>query len=192
MTISRFTPDKPQDDRFITTGSFALSALTDSWHGSLNAGRNRANAGLPAVEIEIHSEIDRDLNARNQEEGSMDLEQGSSRRATEQHGLTKGETVASLFKLETRSAEQFFHQGPRETLLEGEKRLMLAILEDAVHCFQDYHSATCGRNKRVFDEARRWIFEHRSDWIFGFENICGVLEFDPAYLRKGLARWSEK
>jgi hypothetical protein len=28
MTISRFTPDKPQHDRFITTGFFALSALT--------------------------------------------------------------------------------------------------------------------------------------------------------------------
>jgi hypothetical protein len=192
MTISRFTPDKPQHDRFITTGFFALSALTGFVARSLNVRRNGTNAGLPAVQIEIHSEIDRDLNARNQEEGSMDLEQGSSRRAIEQYGLTKGETVASLFKPETPSAEQFFDQRHRETLLEGERRLMLAILEDAVHCFQDYHSAPCGRSKRVFDEARRWIFERCPDWIFGFESICGVLEFDPAYIRKGLARWSEK
>jgi hypothetical protein len=173
---------------FNYTGSFALSVLADSWHGSLNVRRNGTNAGLPAVQIEIHSEID----ARNQEGGSMDLEQGSSRRATEQHGLTKSERVASLFKPEARSAEQFFDQRHGETLLEGEKRLMLAILEDAVHCFQDYHSAQCGRSKRVFDEARRWIFERRPDWIFGFESICGFLEFDPAYIRKGLARWSEK
>jgi hypothetical protein len=151
---------------------------------------NGTNAGLPAVQIEIHSEIDRDLNARNQEGGSMDLEQGSYRRATEQHGLTKGESAASLLKTETRSAEQSFDQRHGETLLEGEKRLMLAILEDAVHCFQ--YNQPCGRSKRVFDEARRWIFDRRPDWIFGFESICGVLEFDPAYIRKGLARWSEK
>lgn len=122
----------------------------------------------------------------------MDSERASSSDKVHHVGLDATEKITSRFKPDTRLAEQFFDKRHRETSLEGEKRLMLAILEDAVQCFQDNHSARCGTSKRVFDDARRWIFERRPDWIFCFENICGVLEFDPAYIRKGLARWSEK
>ena len=76
--------------------------------------------------------------------------------------------------------------------LEPEKRLVLAILEDAILTFQDNHAARDGKKKRLFDQANVWIFNVSDDWVFSFKNICHVLEFNPEYIRKGLAQWREK
>jgi hypothetical protein len=88
-------------------------------------------------------------------------------------------------------SEQYFANRRRKTLLQPEKKLMLAILEDAVNCFQDHHWARCGKSKQLFDETQEWIFG-ANDWVFGFENVCSALGFDPEYIRVGLARWREK
>jgi hypothetical protein len=122
----------------------------------------------------------------------MDLEQGSFPHARKQTGLTPSEKVASLFQPDTLLFTQFFDDRRNKTLRQPEKRLMLAILEDAIYCFQDNHSARHGKKKRHFDDAQRWFFQVSDDWIFGFENICSVLEFNPEYVRKGLMRWREK
>jgi hypothetical protein len=79
----------------------------------------------------------------------------------------------------------------RAKTLEAEKSLMLAILEDAVRCFQENCSAACGNRKRIFDDAQRWIFQRNNDWVFSFENICAALGFDPQYVRRGLISWKE-
>lgn len=69
---------------------------------------------------------------------------------------------------------------------------MLAILEDAIACFQKYVLARDARGKTLFRDAEEWILEEGSDWIFSFENICEVLGLDPKYLRQGLVRWKER
>jgi hypothetical protein len=121
----------------------------------------------------------------------MDAEQGSSPHETEQASFTATETIVSLFQPDTLLSEQYFADRRRKTLLQPEKKLMLAILEDAVDFFQEHHWARCGEGKRFFDEAQKWIFGG-DDWVFGFENICGVLGYDPEYIRVGLTRWREK
>jgi hypothetical protein len=80
----------------------------------------------------------------------------------------------------------------RQSTLEPERALMLAILEDAVRCFQENHLARCGNARRIFQDAQRWLFGTGYDWFFGFENICAILGFDPQYLRRGLLAWKEK
>ena len=74
---------------------------------------------------------------------------------------------------------------------EGEDRLMLAVLEDAIEYFQEYVLAENKKGKELFQEAEEWILEKDSDWIFSFENICEVLRLNPNYLRQGLLRWKE-
>jgi hypothetical protein len=69
---------------------------------------------------------------------------------------------------------------------------MLAILEDAINCYQDNLLAKRGRAGRLFTEAEEWILEKGSDWIFSFKNICETLGFNPEYVRQGLLRWKEK
>ncbi|HVN83664.1 MAG TPA: hypothetical protein VMW17_02345 [Candidatus Binatia bacterium] len=74
---------------------------------------------------------------------------------------------------------------------EGETRLMLAVLEDAISCFQKYAGATKGRRQRLFREAEEWLFDEGSPWAFSFEAICSTLDLNPEYLRTGLLRWKE-
>jgi hypothetical protein len=83
--------------------------------------------------------------------------------------------------------EQFFKNGIRG----GEERLMLAVLQDAVECFQEYILAQYPGEKKLFQEAEDWILEKNTDWPFSFENICETLQLDPGYLRQGLLRWKE-
>ena len=99
--------------------------------------------------------------------------------------------IASLFQPDTLLAEQYLETYRRKTHLEPEKRLMLAILEDAVACFQKYVSAQRPKEKALFKEVEEWFMEKDSDCFFSFENICESLGLDPDYLRKGLVQWKE-
>ena len=69
---------------------------------------------------------------------------------------------------------------------------MLAILEDAVRCFQDNVLARDEKGKKLLHEAEEWFLETNSDWIFSFESVCEVLGLDPRYVRQGLLQWKEK
>jgi len=106
-------------------------------------------------------------------------------------GLSVDEKVASLFQPDTLLPAQYFETFRRKASLEPEKRLMLAVLEDAIACFQKYIFARDGRGKTLFQEAEEWIVERNSDWLFSFESICEVLGFNPHYVCEGLMRWKE-
>ncbi|TMA12624.1 MAG: hypothetical protein E6J89_04180 [Deltaproteobacteria bacterium] len=101
------------------------------------------------------------------------------------------ETLGSLFQPDTLIPDQYFETFRRKRL-EPEKQLMLAVLEDAVRCFQDNVMARSGKRKKLFDEAEEWILEENSDWLFSFESTCEVLGFNPQYVRQGLLRWKKK
>ena len=105
---------------------------------------------------------------------------------------TSDDRIASLFQPDTLLSAQYFDNMRRRTLLEPEKRLMLAILEDAVNCFQENLSAESGKRKILFDDVEQWIRADGSDWVFSFDHICEALGFTPAYVRQGLLRWQEK
>lgn len=68
---------------------------------------------------------------------------------------------------------------------------MLAVLDNAIECFQKYVFAKREREKRLFQEAEEWILERNSDWFFSFENICETLQLYPDYIRQGLLCWKE-
>jgi hypothetical protein len=119
------------------------------------------------------------MRVSNHEGESMDLEQGSSPHARKQTGLTPSEKVASLFQPDTLLFTQFFDDRRNKTLRQPEKRLMLAILEDAIYCFQDNHSARHGKKKRLFNDVERWLFEANSGWLFAFETSVAFWSLTP-------------
>jgi hypothetical protein len=86
---------------------------------------------------------------------------------------------------------QMFDHFRGHAVLEAERRLMLAILEDAVACYQKYAGATGVRARRLFREAQEWFDEENVAWVFSFESICAVLDIDPDYFREHLARWRD-
>jgi len=87
---------------------------------------------------------------------------------------------------------QFFDRFRGQSVLEAERRLMVAVLEDAVSCFQKYAGATRPRGRRLFKEAEDWLLEEDSSWLFSFESICAVLGINPQYFREKLKRWKQE
>jgi len=115
----------------------------------------------------------------------------SNSTTTKSNSSSVEDRVASLFQPDTLLTEQYLDTYRRKTHLEPEKRLILAVLDDAVACFQKYVSAQKPKEKALFQEVEEWFLEKESDWAFSFENICESLDLDPDYLRKGLVQWKE-
>ena len=105
-----------------------------------------------------------------------------------------------LFQPDTVLAPQFFatlrRQAPRK---KGEWLLIIAVLEDAIFCFQKYLFARDPLGQRLFREAWDWIMVPQPRPIpmqedatgFSFEYICDVLGLEPDYLRRGLRDWGD-
>src|SRR6266404_5924929 len=79
----------------------------------------------------------------------------------------------------------------KEIIRDGEKRLMLAVLESATEDFQKYVRANDKRRKELFDEAEAWILNTDDPSFFSFDNICEHLNLDPNYMRQGFMRWKD-
>jgi hypothetical protein len=69
------------------------------------------------------------------------------------------------------------------------KRLMLAVLADAIHCYQTYVCSRGPAQRRLFVEAETWLMDRKAESAFAFETVCGALGIDPDCLREGLRRW---
>ncbi|HTN70318.1 MAG TPA: hypothetical protein VMO00_04445 [Methylomirabilota bacterium] len=104
-------------------------------------------------------------------------------------GLSMEERVTSLFQPDTLLPDQYLDTFRRKFHLEPEKKLMLAVLEDAIACFQKYIFARDGKGKLLFQETEEWVLDGNVDWLFSFANVCDTLSFDPDYLRRGLLKW---
>lgn len=91
-------------------------------------------------------------------------------------------------------------------------RLFLAVLEDALRCWQNHqprpsqsspkglksadgHWRSEGTRTRVstvlFMEADLWLFHPEIISPFSFDEVCEVLNIEPDYLRAGLLRWRD-
>lgn len=103
------------------------------------------------------------------------------------------QSSVSLFEPDTLLPSQFFsHFKGRVAQVRGEKRLMLAVLEDAVDCYQKYAFAHDPRGRELFAEAEEWLFSSDNSWVFAYENICETLEVNPDYVRRGLQEWRHR
>ncbi len=92
--------------------------------------------------------------------------------------------------------EQYF--GKLRDYESGERQLLAAILEDAVACFQRFLFASGQRQRRLYQEAERWIMERahsveREDLCpyFSFDRVCDVLELDADGVRDRLLLWRD-
>jgi hypothetical protein len=76
--------------------------------------------------------------------------------------------------------------------IEPLRRLMIAMLVDAVHCFETKFETRQPAARREFAEVRSWIFSDLDDGVFSFRAVCDALELDSGAIRKRLTRWQEK
>jgi hypothetical protein len=102
------------------------------------------------------------------------------------------ERLTALFQPDTLLPSQFFDRVRRRTEHDGERRLMIAVLEDAIHVYRTQVGARDGRGLELFRDAEEWIEDTERSWLFSFENVCDVLDLDADYLRRGLHAWKDR
>jgi hypothetical protein len=85
--------------------------------------------------------------------------------------------------------EQLHHEVT--ALGDPERRLRLAVLEDALRYFQRYGAATTRHERALYDDAIDWFTSPDRAEPYAFENVCEALNLDPDYIRRGLFRWRE-
>ena len=105
---------------------------------------------------------------------------------------TLDEKLPGLFEPDTLLPIQYFEAMRKKHLLEGEKRLILSVLEDAIECFMKCIDSATNKGRRLFREADEWICHEDKRWVFSFDNVCDMLDINPEYMRVGLRKWKEK
>jgi hypothetical protein len=101
------------------------------------------------------------------------------------------ERALPVFPMDILTIDRFLATHVRGSHLAPEKSLLLAVLRDAVSCFQENFRASDRRKKRSFLEANDWIMAEDTSYIFSFVNVCNALNVAPSYLRRGLMRWRD-
>ncbi len=122
------------------------------------------------------------------ENGTVRTDHGAKMREKE----TLDERLPALFEPDTLLPIQYFEAMRRKHLLEGEKRLILSVLEDAVECFMKCIDSPTNKGQRLFREADEWIALEDKHWVFSFDNVCDMLDIHPEYMRRGLRGWKQR
>jgi hypothetical protein len=118
----------------------------------------------------------------------MRLDQGAKMQEKE----TLDERLPALFEPDTLLPIQYFEAMRRKHLLEGEKRLILSVLEDAIECFMKCMDSATNKGQRLYREADEWIALEDKHWVFSFDNVCDMLDINPEYMRRGLRDWKQR
>ena len=101
------------------------------------------------------------------------------------------EKALAIFQPDVLIESQYKSTQTRQLPLDPERVLMLAVLRDAVSCYQDHVGARKKPKRSLHLEAEQWILERDRSHLFSFENLCEALGYDPDYMRAGLCRWKE-
>lgn len=68
------------------------------------------------------------------------------------------------------------------------RRLMLAVLEEALLTFKRGLTSKVAERRKHACEVEAWAASSAVDWPFAFENVCAVLSIDPDYVRARMRR----
>ncbi|NOT53992.1 MAG: hypothetical protein HOP18_05245 [Deltaproteobacteria bacterium] len=99
------------------------------------------------------------------------------------------ENGTGVFQPDLLLPSQFFTALRGRSQGDGQRRLMIAVLEDAIECFQKYLDAKDSRGRQLGTEAEAWFLTDEPTWLFSFANVCETLDLNPAFLREGLLAW---
>ncbi len=115
------------------------------------------------------------------------------RRRRQEDEILEGKTgvdekLIRLFENDVLAPEDFI-QVYRTRPFSPERKLMVAVLEEALIDYQRCSNAHDNKERERFAKAEAWILETDTEWLFSFVNCCEALGIAPDYLRQGLLRW---
>ena len=85
---------------------------------------------------------------------------------------------------------QYFDLIARRNVLDGEKRLMFAVLEDAIRTYVMNINSVSANGRKELEAVREWINSRGDQELFTFDNLCNVFSIDPDSLRTQLNQLS--
>lgn len=109
--------------------------------------------------------------------------------------------VATLGRAEEISISMFsgdhlatheFIENSKSSYFIPEQNLALAILEEALDTFEKTGPDVLNRkkpnlkNRASYQEVHDWFFERGMSGVFTFDSVCGYINVDPDYMRRGL------
>ena len=102
------------------------------------------------------------------------------------------ERLSDLFEPDILLPIQYFAALKRKRFSCGEHRLLVAIMQDAIECFQKHLHARDSKRRQLYIEAEAWVTVEEDDGTFSFDNVCDLLGMNPDYLRQGLLSWRDR
>ena len=100
--------------------------------------------------------------------------------------------AVTMVEPDTMTPSQFFERMFTESTLVPEKRLMLAVLEDAIASFQRNFIQSRNAEEPDDNDVESWLDSDDMSWPFSFASICQALDMEPEYLRRGLQHWRDR
>jgi hypothetical protein len=82
---------------------------------------------------------------------------------------------------------QYYELIGRRTMLDGEKKLLFAVLEDAIRVYVLNVNARTASGRREFEEVCNWMNTRGNQDLFAFDSLCEVFGIAPDALRQQLA-----
>jgi len=100
--------------------------------------------------------------------------------------------IVSLSEPDALSLHQYFDRWRGAAgYLQPERRLMFAVLLDAVECFQKYPFARGNKLNCQVKDTLDWIFKDNHEWPFSFINICEAVGMDAIFAERFVALETE-
>ena len=82
--------------------------------------------------------------------------------------------------------QQYYDLISRRRIIDGERRLMFAVFEDAIRSFVMCMAAKSQARRRDCEEVKAWVELRGHHSVFAFDSLCELFEIDPDLLRHQL------
>ncbi|HXC50939.1 MAG TPA: hypothetical protein VN634_08650 [Candidatus Limnocylindrales bacterium] len=77
------------------------------------------------------------------------------------------------------------HSSPHSDI-PPERRLLVALMRDAMRCIDKYRHARDSQGRRRFEQDAEWILSNDASWVYAFVRVCEALDLDPPAVRRSL------
>jgi len=100
--------------------------------------------------------------------------------------------LTTLETLEPRLPARLIEGHVGEVGASGERRLMIALLADALGDFRRYVTPLTRRHARLFKESEAWFLGDMDGTAVPFPYVCEVLGLNASYFRSKLRAWRDR
>jgi hypothetical protein len=84
---------------------------------------------------------------------------------------------------------QYFDYRQKKKQVEGERRLLVAVLEEAIRSYLATRKCRTARQRQTFAQLRRWFYASERGLpqaTLSFESVCDFLDINADVIRKRL------